>query len=176
MELSAAKIEEAKDDTELVDLLSRALAERFTPDIQSDVDRLLAALGAAPRGLRAMAGIHDLDVSMTLDDLAWHFGNHNDERFLRETEQGLLELGAVEVAELFHSAWEIVKPHLGEIKTKSWEIEDPHEYLEKIGIQSKVDPLNERMWAICEKCGDLGLLHYWCSYARKYPERCLNNV
>jgi hypothetical protein len=92
-----------------------------------------------------MAGIHDLDVSMALDDLSWGFGNHNDERFLSETEASLGELEAVEAADLFRSVRLIMEPHF-------------HDCLESTGLQSRVDPLNEEMWALCEKCSDNGLL------------------
>jgi len=174
MNLSLASIQTAKDDDELFDRLSAALKELFPPELQEDPDRFLAALSSAPRGLRAMAGTFELDVSMSLDDLAWHFGNHNDERLLQETVLGLKELEAAEAAEVFQSAWEIAKPFLPEIRIKDWAAEDPHDYFERT-IQSKIDPLNERMWDICKKCGKLGLLQYWLVYARKYPERCVNS-
>jgi hypothetical protein len=88
MILSLASIEASKDDDELFERLSDALKEIFPPELQENRDGFLVELQRAPRGLRAMAGIFDLDVSMTLDDLAWHFGNHNDERFLQETVVG----------------------------------------------------------------------------------------
>jgi hypothetical protein len=170
--LSLSSIQSATNDEELFERLSKTLKEMFPPELQEDRDKFLAALQRAPRGLRAMAGIFDLDVSMTLDDLAWHFGNHNDERFLQETVLSLRELEAVEPADRFQSAWAIAAPYLPEIRTKDWESEDPHDYFDRT-IQSAVDPLNERMWAICEECGDRGLLQYWLAYARKYPERCV---
>lgn len=163
---------EAADDEQLFRLISGALEDLFPDSIKNDPERFLAALETAPRGLRAMAGIYDLDVSLALDDLAWHFGNHSDERFLRETAAALTELEAFEAAQMFVSAWEIVKPFLPEIHDGS-KISDFNDYLERTGIQSRVDPLNERMWAICKKCGRNGLLQYWLSYARKYPQRCL---
>src|ERR1700733_180000 len=119
-----------------------------------------------------MVGIYDLDVSMTLDDLAWHFGNHNDERFLQETVASLMELEAKDAAALFSAAWDILQPYLPEIRDKDWNTEDPHDYLDRTGIQSRIDPLNEDMWTICKACGKLGL-QYWLIYARKYPERCV---
>lgn len=173
MSLTVQDIQAAKDGQELFDLLSATLQELFPPEIQEDPDRFLIALGKAPRGLRAMAGMHPLDVSMSMDDLAWHFGNHNDERFLEETAAGLKELGAAEAAEIFAAAWNVMRPHLAEIRTKDWASEDFIDYLEKTGIQSKIDTLNERMWAICKQRGDLGLLSYWLDYARKYPENCV---
>jgi hypothetical protein len=85
MSISLADVQSAKDDEELFERLSATLKQMFPPELQEDREQFLAALQRAPRGLRAMAGIFDLDVSMALDDLAWHFGNHNDERFLQET-------------------------------------------------------------------------------------------
>lgn len=172
MILSLVSIQSAKDDQELFERLSETLKAMFPPELQEDREKFLTALQSAPRGLRAMAGIFDLDVSMALDDLAWHFGNHNDERFLQETVLSLRELEAVEAADLFQSAWEVAAPYLPEIRTKDWESEDPHDYFDRT-IQSMVDPLNERMWAICKECGPRGLLQYWLAYARRYPERCV---
>jgi hypothetical protein len=173
MPLTVAKIQSAKDDDELFQLLSGALNERFSSEVKGSTDEFLTALAAAPRGLRAMAAIFELDVSMTLDDLAWHFLNHNDERIAEETLLGLKELGATETADIFGSAWEIVKPSLPKIRATDWEDEDPHEFFETGGIQSRIDPLNDRLWAICKTCGDNGLLQYWLEYARKHPERCV---
>jgi hypothetical protein len=93
MTLTLADIQSAKDDDELFQRLSSALTERFPPEAQEDRDKFYATLLAAPRGLRAIAGTYDLDVSLAPDDLAWHFGNHNDERFLHETVTSLRELG-----------------------------------------------------------------------------------
>jgi hypothetical protein len=115
--------------------------------------------------LRAMAGSYDLDVSMALDDLAWHFGSDNDERFLEETVTSLKELEADKAASLFSAAWDISKPYLREIREKNWDAEDFHEYLDRMRIQSKIDPLNDEMWAICKACGERGLLQYWLTYA-----------
>jgi hypothetical protein len=121
MKLSLADIQNEKDDERLFKLLTSALNELFPPDVQNDQNQFVIALTNAPSGLRAMAGIFDLDVSMSLDDLAWHFGNHNDERFLQETVASLRELEALEAADIFLSAWEIVKPYLPEIRSKDWD-------------------------------------------------------
>jgi len=171
--VTLAEIQNAKGDEELFQRLSSVLGEIFPPHLQDDRDQFYAALLAAPRGLRAMASIYDLDVSMTLDHLAWHFGNHNDERFLQETVDGLRELEANEAAALFSAAWEIVKPYLPEIRALDSADENPHYYLDRTGIQSRIDPLNDDMWAIQKACGEYGLMQYWLTYARKYPERCV---
>ncbi len=164
---------QSSEDEELFQRLSSALTERFPPELQEDRDKLYAALLAAPCGLRAMARIYDLDVSMALDDLAWHFGNHNDERFLQETVTSLRELEANEAAALFASAWDIARPYLAEIGDKDWNAEDPHDYFDRTEIQSRIDLLNDDMWAICKACGERGLMQYWLTYSRKYPERCV---
>jgi AcrR family transcriptional regulator len=156
--LTLADIQSAKDDEELFQRLSSALTERSPPEAQEDRDKFYATLLAAPRGLRAMAGTYDLDVSLALDDLAWHFGNHNDERFLQETVTSLRELEADEAAALFAAAWDIVRPFLSEIRDKDWNAEDFHDYLDRTGIQTSFDPLNEEMWAICKACGEHGLI------------------
>jgi len=73
MSLGVADIQAAKDDEQLFKRLSEALNELFPPGVQEDRSQFLDALVSALRGLRAMAAIFDLDVSMSLDDLAWHF-------------------------------------------------------------------------------------------------------
>jgi hypothetical protein len=173
MTLSLADIRNAKNDEDLFERLSSALSEGFPPELHDNRDQFYAALQSAPRGLRAMIGIYDLDVSMSLDDLAWHFGNHNDERFLQETVASLRELEANEAAALFSAAWDIVKPYISEIRAKDWEPGEFHDYLDRTGIQSRIDPLNDDMWAICKACGKLGLIRYWLTYSRRYPERCV---
>lgn len=40
-----------------------------------------------------MAATHHLDVSLTLDDIGWHFLNFGEPNFVREREAGLRELG-----------------------------------------------------------------------------------
>lgn len=163
----------ATTDEELFQLLSNAVSEYFPPELKEDRDKFFAAVQSAPRGIRAMAGVYDLDVSLSMDDLGWHFGNHNDERFLAETEWSLREFGAVEAAEIFKAAWKIAEPHLPEIREWNEQKGDFSEYLESSGIQAQMDQLNDRIWAITNDLGDIGLLQLWVSYARKYPEKCV---
>jgi len=119
-----------------------------------------------------MAGVYSLDVSMSLDDLAWHFGNQNDERDLRETLNGLRELELFEIADLFEKQWEFMKPYLHILQTGDFGGKEFSDWLKEIGAQSVADPMNEIIWNYCEKAGKLGLLESWTPYARKYPERC----
>src|SRR5437016_11851653 len=69
-----------------------------------------------PIGLRAMAATHHLDLSLTLDDIGWHFLNFGHPSHVEETEHGLRELGLSEVATMFHEAYTLVGPHLAEIR------------------------------------------------------------
>ena|SRR5205814_8854953 len=173
MALTVDAIRIAKTDDELVDLISSEL-ERVLPDeIQQDRDLYHRTLDSLPRGLRAMAGMHEFDVSMSMDDLAWHFGNQNDERDLRETSNGLRELALTEFADYFDRAWKIMEPHLDVLRGDEIKAKDFSEWLENIGAQKQIDPMNDAIWAYCEKYPGLGLLQAWAVYARNYPERCV---
>ncbi len=63
-----------------------------------------------------MAGVYQLSVSMDMDDLAWHFSNHRDERDLKETLNGLSELGLESIADYFQRARTIMLPYLADLK------------------------------------------------------------
>jgi hypothetical protein len=41
----------------------------------------------------SMTATHHLDVSLTLDDIGWHFLNFGEPNFVREREAGLRDLG-----------------------------------------------------------------------------------
>ena len=176
MALTRDQILSTEDDEALLDLLSGELNQRLPPELQGDTDRLYATVPSLPRGLRAMAGTHSFDVSMAMDDLAWHFGNQNDERALRETYDGLIELELPRIAELFREAWTLMEPHLPTIRSGSIAADNFHDWLEEIGAQAKINPMNDEIWAFCESEGDLGLLQSWPRYARKYPERCIDLI
>ncbi|HWD92957.1 MAG TPA: hypothetical protein VG938_11490 [Verrucomicrobiae bacterium] len=124
-----------------------------------------------------MAATFELDISMALDDLAWHFVNWHDLDLCAETSNGLRELGAIEAAELFDAAFAILRPRWDELQTfaqnESSDSADAHDWLEETGIQKQIDPLTERMWRLLEQWRDHGLMHYWITYARAYPERCV---
>jgi hypothetical protein len=173
MALSVQQIRAAESNEALFDLLSGEL-QRLLPDaVQEDRDLYHQALDRLPRGLRAMAGMYFFDVSMSLDDLAWHFGNQNDERDLRETLNGLRELELLEIAGLFERQWEFMKPHMHTLQAGAYDGKDFPDWLKDVGAQSVADPMNRIIWDYCEKLGKLGLLESWAPYARKYPERCV---
>jgi len=56
------------------DALFRAGPEPAPRELDWDTKGHLARMRALPPGLRAMIAIYELDVSMALDDLGWHFG------------------------------------------------------------------------------------------------------
>ena len=122
-----------------------------------------------------MASTFELDVSMALDDLAWHFVNHHDLDYYEETLQGLRELEATEAAGIFENAFAIIEPHRDELGlvADAGDSGSIHAWLETKGIQKLIDPLNDQMWALLKQWRDGGLMHYWTAYARKYPERCV---
>jgi hypothetical protein len=173
MALTVEAIRAAENDEKQVDLLTAELQRLLPDDVQENRELFHRKLDSLPRGLRAMAGIHEFDVSMAMDDLAWHFGNQNDVRDLRETLDGLRELGLLEIADLFEQAWKIMEPHLDTLRGDSINSENFYDWLEEIGAQEKIDPMNDIIWDFCKKAGDLGLMQSWVNYAHKYPERCV---
>jgi len=173
MALTIESIQAADDNKALFELLSGELERLLPREIQEDRDLYHRTLETLPRGLRAMAGMHFFDVSMTLDDLAWHFGNQNDERDLQETLDGLRELELSEIADLFEQAWKIMEPHFAALRGDEVNSDNFYDWLEEIGAQEKINPMNDIIWDYCEKAGKSGLLESWPVYARKYPERCV---
>jgi hypothetical protein len=172
MALTVEWICAAEDDAALFELLSGEIQRLLPVEVSEDRDIYHQTLTALPRGLRAMAGMHFFDVSMALDDLAWHFGNQNDERDLTETLNGLRELELPEFADFFEKMWNFFKPHMRQLQTGERDGKEFHVWLRDIGAQELADPMNKKIWEYCKR-HDLGLLTSWPVYARKYPERCV---
>jgi hypothetical protein len=173
MALTVEWIRAAEDDEALFNLLSGELERLLPAEIQEDRDLYHRTLETLPRGLRAMAGMHFFDVSMSLDSLAWHFGNQNDERDLRETLSGLRELELPEIAEMFEEMWNFMKPHMTALQAGDFGGKEFTDWLEDIGAENLAYDKDRYIWDFCEKQGKLGLLATWPKYARKYPERCI---
>ena len=171
--ITIEQIRAAENDKALFDLLSGELERLLPEEKQEDRDWYYKTLETLPRGLRAMAGMHFFDVSMSLDDLAWHFGNQNEDRDLRETLNGLRELELFEIADRFEKAWGLMEPHFEAIRSGEVNSRNFYDWLEQIGADKKFDPMNDFIWDYCKQAGDLGLLSSWPVYARKYPERCI---
>lgn len=175
MALSLEHFAGVKSNEALLALLTDELKKRFPPEIREDPVLFLSRLYAAPDGLHAMAVTYDLDVSMAMDDLAWHFLNHHESLdFAEETVWGLRELGAPEAAAIFREALEIVRPYWDQLDivtaSREW-----HDWLDSTGIQSLVDPLNDRMWSCLKRFEHGSLMSLWVMYARQNPEKCIPN-
>jgi hypothetical protein len=83
MALTVEQITAAEDEKALFDLLAAELQRLLPEEVREDPDQYYRTLSSMPRGLRAMAGIYFFDVSITMDSLAWHFGNQHDRRLFR---------------------------------------------------------------------------------------------
>jgi hypothetical protein len=151
-------------DEDLFALLGCEL-ERQLPNGRRANDEFVAELRNLPRGLRAMAATYELDVSLTLDDLGWHFGNWHHLALGEETAAGLEELGATELAELFRAAFLLARDFWVELGAENWT-----EWYHGSPLEPAVTPLTVKAWAILDT-KHMGLFSYWLEYARRHPER-----
>ena len=159
--LTQTSISSSSDD-ELFKLLAKELENRI-PASRGSAE-FLPQIRGLPVGLRAMAATYELDVSLTMDDLGWHFGNWHDEALAEETAQGLEVLGAPELARLFRQAFRLALQYWSELGSEKWSQWYPGSPLE-----AAVTPLNERAWEFLEQ-HENGIFHYWVEYARKHPD------
>ncbi len=144
-------------------LLGHELENRITSTRGSP--EFIAEIRDLPPGLRAMAATHELDVSLALDDLGWHFGNWHSIEFAEETAAGLDELGAHELAEVFRAAFELAQDYWMELGSEHW-----MDWYHGSALEKAVDPLSRRAWAILKPRRN-GIFSYWVEYAREHPER-----
>jgi hypothetical protein len=171
--LTVAMIHDTSDDEALLALLSAELNQFLPKDVLRDPETYKRTLETLPIGLRAMAGMHFFDVSMAIDDLAWHFGNQYDEGALKETFNGLNELELYEVAEIFDDARKLMIPYI-EAKQKNEPLEmDPTEWSEHHGKAEQIWEMDARIRKISKDLGRSGLMAQWLIYARKHPDRCI---
>lgn len=122
-----------------------------------------------------MAATYELDVSLALDDLGWHFANWHHRAYCEETLWALRELEAKEEAEIFARAYALVQPYwseLGEVLDKSFEYFV--EWYPGSPLETVTTPLTQRFWELQKK--DNGLFGYWTRYARKYPHKVMQSV
>jgi hypothetical protein len=75
MALTEAQILDCAGHDDLLELLFAELKVRLPPSEPFHMGPFLKKIRTIPIGLRAMAATFELDVSMALDDLGWHFGN-----------------------------------------------------------------------------------------------------
>jgi hypothetical protein len=156
------KIISSSPDDELFTLLGKELERRITAKRGSQ--EFLHQIRSFPVGLRAMAATYELDVSLTMDDLGWHFGNWHDEALAEETVRGLEVLGAPELAMIFREALRHALGYWSELGAKNWS-----EWYHGSPLEKAVEPLNEQAWKLLDKHKN-GIFYYWVDYARKNPE------
>jgi hypothetical protein len=149
---------------EIFSLLGRSVSSVADP--YSDDGSYAAAIGSLPTGLRAMAATHHLDISLTVDDIGWHFLNFGEPGLVRETEAGLRELGLDEIADYFVEAQTIVNPLKSEIKAAK----DYYECLESRGLMDRINELTDKASATQPKLSDSPIYAAWAKYARVHPE------
>lgn len=161
MSITTEAIDSSSDD-ELLKLIGKELqdricAKRGSPEFVLEIQGL-------PRGLRAMAATYELDVSLALDDLGWHFGNWHNEDLAEETARGLELLGATELSVLFRQAFQIAKNYWTELGAKNW-----MEWYHDSPFEKAVEPLSKQAWSILKDKKN-GILKYCVDYARRHPE------
>jgi hypothetical protein len=153
----------ASSDEELFSLLGKELERRISAARGSA--EFIAEIRNLPIGLRAMAATYELDVSLTLDDLGWHFGNWHNSELAEETARGLEELGASELAQVFRQGFELAQEYWTELGTPNWT-----EWYHGSLLERFIGPLTDRARSILEN-KPRGIFQYWIDYARKHPDR-----
>jgi len=153
-----------RSDQQLFDDICARLAAVAPIMNQMDLSGTVAALQKLPRPLRAMASIHQLDVSLTLDDIVCHFNNWHSRDLALETLSGLVFLGASREAELFSQAFAASQPfwkRIGDGNLSSWYYGSE---LERI-----LEPINDALCKLKDRDAEFGLMRYWIEYARRDP-------
>ena len=156
----------ASSDDELFNLLAKELEKRIS--VKRDSPEFMAEIQKLPIGLRAMAATYELDVSLAMDDLGWHFGNWHNTVLAEETIRGLDELGATELMVIFKEAFQITFQYWDKLGAEDWS-----KWYHDSPLEKEIKPLNEQAWKIL-KAKKNGIFEYWVQYARKHPERITN--
>lgn len=173
-QLTEARIHDSASDEALFDMLSKELQQRLPDAEGDDLDLFLARTRALPVGLRAMAATYQLDVSLALDDLGWHFANWHHHAYCRETIWALRELEAPEAADIFAEAYSRAQRHWETLGTLLAQDFDAFvAWYPRSELDEATFPLTQRLWDMYPN-ETLGLLGLWMPYARKYPERVVD--
>ena len=156
----------SSSDDELFSLLGKELEDRVSSARNSP--EFVAQIANLPVGLRAMAATYELDVSLSLDDLGWHFANWHDTALAEETANGLEELGASELATLFREAFRLARDYWTELGAEGWT-----EWYNDSPLYEALTPLNSRAWSLLDEktYKKHGVFKYWIDYARRHPDR-----
>jgi hypothetical protein len=159
-----------ESDEEVFKAISAILTRVAPGDAYSSDGSFARTIATLAPGLRAMAATYYLDISLTLDDIGWHFGNFGEPGLVKETEDGLHELGLQEMARWFAEAYAIMKPILRDRKPT----EDPAEAYTRCGMEDRIRELSELANAADRHAGgvdDSTIFRAWIKYAREHPER-----
>jgi len=163
MSIITLKAISASSDDELVKLLGKELGRRIAAKHSSSV--FVFEIQKLPVGLRAMAATYELDVSLTLDDLGWHFGNWHSLTMAEETIRGLEELGASELANVFREALRLAVRYWPMLGSKDWS-----RWYQGSPLEKAMELLNQQAWSILKRNKNR-IFYYWADYARKHPDR-----
>jgi len=158
-----------------LDDLSEELERQIPGEVRQNPEAFVRHIRRLPLGLRAMAATHQLSVSVTLDDLGWHFANHHSKTYHEETLWGLRELGAREAADIFSSSYDLVLTYwdrIGSLVNEDFKLFI--EWYNDSELEKALDPLNRKIWDLQKHLGHYGLMSYWVVYSRKYPEKVVN--
>lgn len=118
----------AKNNDDLLNELLDSLKNRVQGDPYSSDGSFVKELTSLPRGLRAMAATHWLDVSLALDSLTWHFGNFGEPVLVTQTKEALVELDLNDLAGVFREAADLMRPFVDQMSPEH----PPDELLEKV--------------------------------------------
>jgi hypothetical protein len=154
----------SREDDALVSRVNSLLKTRLLANPYGWDGAFAQEISALPAGLRAMAATYHLDISLALDDIGWHFLNFGHPTQVAATDLGLQELGLVEVAAIFREAYQLVQPHLTEIRSPDG---DYYAVMERVGAMQRIDELT---LCACAQIGEQGIFHHWAVYARQHPE------
>ena len=166
--MSKQSYELSVEDDALVSQVSEVLKTQIHADPYGWDGAFAEEIRHLPPGLRAMAATHHLDVSLTLDDIGWHFLNFGHPSHVEETELGLRELGLPDLADMFREAYSLVGPLLPEILRPGG---DYYGVIEQAGHTKCIDELSSRARTVL---GDQGIYPRWAAYAREHPDRVFN--
>lgn len=124
-----------------------------------------------PKCFWALGSIYDLEVSISLDDLGWHFGNHYHWNLALETLEALKTIHAYEEAEILEETLKILEKYwiaLGKVLNE--ENGNFPRWYEKSDLEDLLLPLNRRMWKLNEQ---RSLLEVLTVYVRNNPEAAI---
>jgi len=85
-----------------------------------------------------MASTYQLDVSLALDDLGWHFANWHHHGYALETSRGPRELGADSLAASFDAAHALASQYWAQLAAPGFV-----EWYHDSDLEKALEPLNQ---------------------------------